>query len=123
MSLKLRQQNHRPGALDHHAHARPQAEDMGACMSVMVQGAGTMILLPQFKTHDVLQALSKHRATLFPGVPSMYVALNNSPELPTVDLTSLRHCFCGAAPLPREVQECFEAHIGGRAVASHGITS
>ena len=95
---------------------------MGACMSVMVQGAGTMILLPQFKTHDVLQALSKHRATLFPGVPSMYVALNNSPELLTVDLTSLRHCFSGAAPLPQEVQERFEAHIGGRLVEGYGMT-
>jgi len=95
---------------------------MGACMSVMVQGAGTMILLPQFKTHDVLQALSKHRATLFPGVPSMYVALNNSPELPAVDLTSLRHCFSGAAPLPQEVQERFEAHIGGRLVEGYGMT-
>jgi long-chain acyl-CoA synthetase len=95
---------------------------MGACMSVMVQGAGTMILLPQFRTHDVLQALSKHRATLFPGVPSMYVALNNSPELPTVDLSSLRHCFSGAAPLPQDVQERFEAHIGGRLVEGYGMT-
>ncbi|HEX9868890.1 MAG TPA: AMP-binding protein, partial [Candidatus Tectomicrobia bacterium] len=83
---------------------------LGACMSVMVEGAGTMILLPQFKTHDVLHAMSKHRATLLPGVPSMYVALNNSAELPRVDLTSLRHCFSGAAPLPQEVQERFEAH-------------
>jgi long-chain acyl-CoA synthetase len=95
---------------------------MGACMSVMVQGAGTMILLPQFKTHDVLHAMSKHRATLFPGVPSMYVAINNSPELPKVDLTSLRHCFSGAAPLPQEVQERFEAHIGGRLVEGFGMT-
>jgi long-chain acyl-CoA synthetase len=95
---------------------------MGACMSLMVQGAGTMILLPQFKTHDVLHAMSKHRATLFPGVPSMYVAINNSPELPKVDLTSLRHCFSGAAPLPQEVQERFEAHIGGRLVEGFGMT-
>jgi long-chain acyl-CoA synthetase len=95
---------------------------LGACMSVMVQGAGTMILLPQFKTHDVLHAIGRHRATLFPGVPSMYVALNNSPELPRVDLTSLRHCFSGAAPLPQEVQERFEAHIGGRLVEGYGMT-
>ena len=95
---------------------------LGACMSVMVQGAGTMILLPQFKTHDVLHALSKHRATLFPGVPSMYVALNNSPELARVDLSSLRHCFSGAAPLPQEVQQRFEAHIGGRLVEGYGLT-
>jgi long-chain acyl-CoA synthetase len=95
---------------------------MGACMSLMVQGAGTMILLPQFKTHDVLHAMSKHRATLFPGVPSMYVAVNNSPELPRADLTSLRHCFSGAAPLPQEVQERFEAHIGGRLVEGYGMT-
>jgi long-chain acyl-CoA synthetase len=95
---------------------------IGACMSVMVQGAGTMILLPQFKTHDVLQAMSKYRATLFPGVPSMYVAINNSPELPRADLRALRHCFSGAAPLPQEVQERFEAHIGGHLVEGYGMT-
>jgi long-chain acyl-CoA synthetase len=95
---------------------------MGACMSVMVQGAGTMILLPQFRSRDVLRALSKHRATLFPGVPSMYVALNNAPELPRADLSALRHCFSGAAPLPQDVQERFEAHIGGRLVEGYGMT-
>jgi long-chain acyl-CoA synthetase len=95
---------------------------LGACMSVMVQGAGTMILLPQFKTREVLQALSRHRATLFPGVPSMYVALNNAPELARVDLRALRHCFSGAAPLPQEVQERFEAHTGGRLVEGYGMT-
>ena len=95
---------------------------MGACMSLMVHGAGTMILLPQFRTRDVLQAVSKYRATLFPGVPSMYVALNNSPDLRRVNLESLRHCFSGAAPLPREVQERFEAHIGGHLVEGFGMT-
>ena len=95
---------------------------MGACMSVMVQGAGTMILLPQFRTHDVLHAISKYRATLFPGVPSMYVALNNSPELRRVNLKSLRHCFSGAAPLSHEVQAQFEAHIAGHLVEGYGMT-
>jgi long-chain acyl-CoA synthetase len=52
----------------------------------------------------------------------MYVALNNAPELPTVDLTALRHCFSGAAPLPQDVQERFEAHIGGRLVEGYGMT-
>ncbi|MBI3329181.1 MAG: AMP-binding protein, partial [Nitrospinae bacterium] len=93
-----------------------------ACMSVMVQGAGTLILVPQFRTRDVLHAISKYRATLFPGVPSMYVAINNSPELPKFDLTSLRHCFSGAAPLPQEVQEKFEALTGGRLVEGYGMT-
>src|SRR5918992_1778601 len=95
---------------------------MGACMSLMVHGAGTMILLPQFRTSDVLRAVSKYRATLFPGVPSMYVALNNSPELRRVNLKSLRHCFSGAAPLPQEVQQRFEAHIGGHLVEGYGMT-
>jgi long-chain acyl-CoA synthetase len=95
---------------------------MGACMSVMVHGAGTMILLPQFRTRDVLRALSKYRATLFPGVPSMYIALNNAAELGRTNLSALRHCFSGAAPLPQEVQERFEAHIGGRVVEGYGMT-
>jgi long-chain acyl-CoA synthetase len=95
---------------------------MGACMSVMVHGAGTMVLLPQFNTREVLHAISKYRATLFPGVPSMYVALNNALEIRRVDLRSLRHCFSGAAPLPQEVQERFEAHTGGRLVEGYGMT-
>lgn len=95
---------------------------LGACMSVMVQGGGTMVLLPQFKTGDVLRAISKHRATLFPGVPSMYVALNNAADFQRYDLTSLRHCFSGAAPLPQEVQERFEARTGGRLVEGYGMT-
>jgi len=52
----------------------------------------------------------------------MYVALNNSPELPKFSLTSLRHCFSGAAPLPQEVQEKFEALTGGRLVEGFGMT-
>jgi long-chain acyl-CoA synthetase len=95
---------------------------MGACMSLMVHGAGTMILLPQFKTRDVLQAISKYRATLFPGVPGMYVAMNNAPELARVNLQSLRYCFSGAAPLPHEVQVRFEAHTGGRLIEGYGMT-
>jgi long-chain acyl-CoA synthetase len=52
----------------------------------------------------------------------MYVALNNTPEIRRVDLRSLRHCFSGAAPLPQEVQERFEAHTGGRLVEGYGMT-
>jgi long-chain acyl-CoA synthetase len=52
----------------------------------------------------------------------MYVALNNAPDLSRFDLTSLRHCFSGAAPLPREVQETFEARTGGRVVEGYGMT-
>jgi long-chain acyl-CoA synthetase len=95
---------------------------MGACMSLMVHGAGTMILLPQFRTHDVLHAIRKYRATLFPGVPSMYVALNNSLGRGRVNLKSLRHCFSGAAALPQEVQAQFEAHIAGHLVEGYGMT-
>ena len=95
---------------------------LGGCMSVMVQGGGTMVLLPQFKTGDVLRAISKHRATLFPGVPSMYVALNTAADFQRYDLTSLRHCFSGAAPLPQEVQARFEARTGGRLVEGYGMT-
>jgi long-chain acyl-CoA synthetase len=50
------------------------------------------------------------------------VALNNTPEIARADLSSLRHCFSGAAPLPRDVQERFEAHTGARLVEGYGMT-
>jgi long-chain acyl-CoA synthetase len=85
--------------------------------------ATTAVLIPD--PRDVLHvmgAISRHRATLFPGVPTMYIAINNHPQVKEFDLSSIRACVSGAAPLPRDVQETFQTITGGLLVEGYGLT-
>lgn len=81
-----------------------------------------MILLPRWDVQEVLTAIHRLRPTLFPGVPTMYIAINHYPDLNRYDLSSLRFCLSGAAPLPAEVQQEFERRSGCRMVQGYGMT-
>jgi long-chain acyl-CoA synthetase len=70
----------------------------------------------------VLAAVDKYRPTLFPGVPTMYVAINNAVEKGGHDLSSIKACLSGAAALPLEVAERFERFSGGRLVEGYGLS-
>jgi long-chain acyl-CoA synthetase len=96
---------------------------MTASMNTAVAGALTMLLIPN--PRDVLHimgSIAKHQATFYPAVPTMYVAVNNHPQVQEFDLSSIRVCLSGAAPLPREVQEKFQALTGSKLVEAYGLT-
>ncbi len=95
---------------------------MTACMNLGVQIGATMVLLPQFIIKDVLQTINKYQPTLFPGVPTMYVAINNYPEVKKYNLRSITACISGGAALPVEVQARFEEITGGRLVEGYGLS-
>lgn len=95
---------------------------MTAAMNVGIAIAATLILFPSFSTREVLNAIKKYRPTLFPGVPTMYVAINQYPGVRRVGLQSIRACVSGAAPLPIEVQEEFEKLTRGKLVEGYGLT-
>ncbi len=95
---------------------------MTACMNVAVCLASAMILMPTFVTSNVLKVIAKHRPTLFPGIPTMYVAINNHPQVKRFRTSSIRACISGAAPLPVEVQEAFEKLTHGKLVEGYGLT-
>lgn len=95
---------------------------MTAAMNVSITLGAAMIIMPQFVTLDVLKAIKKYRPTLFPGVPTMYVAINNFPGVRRFRLGSIKACISGAAPLPVEVQETFEKLTKGRLVEGYGLT-
>ncbi len=80
------------------------------------------VLLPRFVLKDVLKTIDKEKPTLLPGVPTMYVAINNAPDLHKYDLKSIKICMCGAAPLPAEVRRQFEKNTGGKLVEGYGLT-
>jgi long-chain acyl-CoA synthetase len=91
-------------------------------MSLPIALAGTIILLPVFDTQDVLENIRDYKVSIFPGVPSMYTAINHFPGAREYGLNSIKACVSGAAPLPVEVQESFEKLTHGRLVEGYGLT-
>jgi long-chain acyl-CoA synthetase len=91
-------------------------------MNLAIIIAAKMLLLPRFHASDVLQTIDREKPTLFPGAPTMYIALLNHPDLEKYNLSSIEACISGSAPLPLEVQERFEAVTGGRLVEGYGLT-
>jgi long-chain acyl-CoA synthetase len=91
-------------------------------MNYSVHLAATMVVAPKFDAKQTLQLIEKYRPTLFPGAPTMYVALNHFPGVEKYRLNSIDACISGAAPLPVEVQQTFERLTGGRLVEGYGLT-
>lgn len=95
---------------------------MTVCMNLGILKAAKLILLPRFDLTRTLKAVQKERPTLFPGVPRLYIAINESPLTRKYDLSSVTACLSGAAPLPTAVAETFERITGGRLVEGYGMT-
>ena len=92
-------------------------------MNFGIAQAGKLCLLPRFEVKMALKELDKEKPTFFPGVPRLFVALNESPETPKYDLKSVKACISGAAPLPRAVAERFhEVTNGANLVEGYGLT-
>jgi len=91
-------------------------------MNVGVSLSATIVLLPTFATQQVLETIKRYKPTLFPGVPTMYTAINEYPGVRRFGLSSIRACLSGAAPLPVEVKEAFERLTRGRLVEGYGLT-
>ncbi|WP_417320326.1 long-chain-fatty-acid--CoA ligase [Erythrobacter aureus] len=87
----------------------------------VVTGA-SIAMVPRFETKQVLQTIEEYGATGFPGVPTMFQALLDHPDLAKTDLSSLRICISGGAPLPGPLREKFEAATGVRLVEGYGLT-
>jgi long-chain acyl-CoA synthetase len=91
-------------------------------MNVPVSLGAAMILKPQFQVLDVLKTIRKYEPTIFPGVPGMYMAINNFRGARNYGIKSIKVCLSGSAPLPVEVQEAFEKLTKGRLVEGYGLT-
>lgn len=94
-----------------------------AVMLFSIVKGNEMILYPNPRETDaILKLIDKTKPGLFPGVPTMYIAILRNPKLAKYDLRSIRACISGAAPLPNEVRKQFEAATGGRLVEGYGLT-
>ena len=80
------------------------------------------ILVPKPNSHALIKAIRTYRATFVPLVPTMYIGILNHPGIGEVDLSSIKGCFSGSAPLPHDVITEFEKKTGAIIVEGYGLT-
>ena len=87
----------------------------------VVTGA-SIAMVPRFETKQVLGMIAKYGATGFPGVPTMFQAMLDHPKLARTDVSSMKVCISGGAPMPAPVHTKFEEATGVRVVEGYGLT-
>lgn len=82
----------------------------------------TLVLLPRFDETEALQAIQQHRATVFDGVPTMYMRMLNLPGFDAFDLSSLRICTVGGQTMPTARMEEAERRFKCPLIELWGMT-
>jgi len=95
---------------------------MTAVMNLGLRLGAELILLPHFKTVEVLQTIEKQRPTIFIGVPTMFSAINSVPDVADHDLSSLTFCISGGASLAGPVRKRFEELTGCVVLEGYGLS-
>ena len=118
-------------AIDPHKHERDVIVGVlpffhvfaNACvLNRTILNGGCIAMLPRFDAGQCLKTLVRVRATSMPGVPTMYQALLDHPDLGKADFSSLRMCISGGAPLPLALKQRFEQVTGARLIEGYGLT-
>jgi long-chain acyl-CoA synthetase len=87
-----------------------------------VREGATIVLQIRPEPGELLRLIDRYRPTQLPGVPALYAALLDRPDLPKYRVDSIRYCVSGSAPLPPDVQRRFEARTGGSLIEGYGLS-
>jgi long-chain acyl-CoA synthetase len=91
-------------------------------MNFALQEGAEIVIMPRFVLDEAMKVIDKTRPTVMPGVPTMFIAMLNHPKLKSFDLSSLKYCVSGGAPLPVDVKERFEELTGCKVVEGYGLS-
>jgi long-chain acyl-CoA synthetase len=93
-----------------------------ACLNIAILSGSAVVLMPTFDAMAILKTIRRYHPTVFPGIPSVYAAINEYPDVRDYEVASVKICISGASSLPVEVQEGFEKLTKGRLVEGYGLT-
>ncbi|CAN5218764.1 long-chain fatty acid--CoA ligase [soil metagenome] len=91
-------------------------------LNFSIEIGAEMVLLPRFNMAQMLRTMKRKPPTQFFGVPTIYAAVNARPDAQVPDLSRVRACISGGAPLPHEIRETFERRTGARVVEGYGLS-
>jgi long-chain acyl-CoA synthetase len=94
-------------------------------MLLAIYTGASMVLIPNPRDFStILNSIRKYKVSIFPGVPSIYNAINNHPEVIAGkhDLSTIKACISGSAPLLRETKLKFESLTGGKLMEGYGLS-
>ncbi len=92
------------------------------CLTLPTALSATIVPFPRYVPRDVLVGIQKHKPTIFPGAPSIYISLMQQKEVGDYDLTSIRYCISGSAPMPVEHIKRFRELTGAQVIEGFGLT-
>jgi acyl-CoA synthetase (AMP-forming)/AMP-acid ligase II/esterase/lipase len=95
---------------------------MTAAMNYGIATGAELILLPRFDLEETLKAIETLKPTLFPGVPALFAAIGAHPDIAERDLSSIKVCISGGAPLPAAAKTSFEEMTGCQMVEGYGLS-
>ncbi len=95
---------------------------MTCVMNCGIALGAEIVLLPRFEIGQLMRTIARTRPSIFPAVPTIYGAINTAAEHMRIDLTSIRYCTSGGAPLPVEVAQRFEQLTGGSLTEGYGLS-
>ncbi len=91
------------------------------CLTLPTALSATVVPFPRYVPRDVLVGIQKHKPTIFPGAPSIYISLMQQKEVGDYDLTSIRYCISGSAPMPVEHIKRFRELTGAQVIEGFGL--
>ncbi|MDL2316598.1 long-chain fatty acid--CoA ligase [Desulfovibrio sp. OttesenSCG-928-A18] len=95
---------------------------LNVCLVVPTLFRARVVPVPRFAPLELLKSMKKHKATVLPGAPSLYIALLKQKQKEAYMLNTLRLCISGSAPMPVEMQRCFEEQFKTRMIEGYGLS-
>jgi long-chain acyl-CoA synthetase len=95
---------------------------MQAVMNMAIATGSEILIMPRFVLDDAMAMITRQRPTMMPGVPTMFIAMLNHPKLAKFDLSSLKFCLSGGAPLLLETRRQFEKLTGCKLIEAYGLS-
>lgn len=95
---------------------------MTVVLNFGIAKASEIVIMPRFALDEAMELINDTRPTVMPGVPTLFNSIMNHPKLKSYDLSSLKYCLSGGAPLALEIKERFEEVTGCRLVEGYGLS-
>lgn len=92
------------------------------CLNFTTSLAATIVPYPRYVPKDLLDGIAKFKPTVFPGAPSVYMSLLQQKSIDTYDLSCIKCCISGSAPLPVDIYKRFREKTGATIVEGYGLT-